>query len=212
MSKELTAIHKRTLIRKYIIALLKKHVDIGGRVYGNRPDPVFLDELPVCLVHFDNEPAEVLVGDRYSPTTYQRNAILNVDFMVDQTAEPKIHPDQEDEAETLLDFFSYQTEVALFEDETLARELPGYDPDDVKTHTGLTLGMRLISTNPYNVDTESERRIVGQRLQVEIPYETNAYANKRLKTFKSFKADIVRIGSTETTIDRALIIGEGSLS
>ena len=203
----MTSINPRTEIRRYIVAMLKDSLDIGGRVYANRPSPIFLQELPVCLVSFQTEPAKVIVGDRYSPKEYQRDLRVNIDIMVDQPVDPDTSLNESQKAEDYLDFLTWQAEQAMFGDWLLAERLPDYDPNNP---CGLTLGMSLISTDPYNVDTDSDRRIIAQRSQFEVPYETSAYKDLRFSTFEEYNIKINRVGYDENTVDPTLIEAEGS--
>lgn len=202
--------HLRTNIRHYAVNLLKEKVDVGERVFASRPSIINPDEVPIILVYFAAEQAEIIVGDTYSPKEYQRNMRLNVDIMTTETVNPDVPLNENQETEDLLDTLAWQVERAFSDDWTFARLLQGYDPN-ARDNESLSLGMRLVSTDPYNVDVEGLDRIVGQRLQWEIPYNTPAYLDKKYSNFEHYRADVVRPGSDETTIDPVLISAEGEL-
>ena len=91
----------------------------------------------------------------------------------------------------------------------LARRLKDFDPNT--NYEGLTHGNRLVSVTPYEVDTDSERRMLAQDLRWVVPYQTNAFVDKKYDSFEAYKADIIRVGSTAETVDRVLLSAEGEL-
>jgi len=203
-------VHPRSALRRYLVDLLKDTVDVGGRVFPNRPSPVFISEVPCVLVHFSTEPTDVIVGDMYSPKEYQANARVNIDFLTDEVINPDAEPNENERTEDRLDFLSHQARQAIFDDWTLAKRLPGFDGNNPKTWTGLSLGMRLVSADPYNMDVDSERRVAAQRDQFEIPYQFSAYKDYRFKDFKEYKAEILRL-DYKTATDPVLLAAEGDL-
>jgi len=200
--------HPRTAIRLYAVDLVKANVDVGNRVFANRPSPIFLHELPAALVYFSDEQNDVIGGDTYRPRVYQRNLRLNVDLLVEEQLRPDIDPQQNQVAEDLVDELADQCERAFGDDWIFAQLLPGYDANTNWTN-GLLLGSRLVATTPYNIDSEGDIRIIAQRLQWELPYDTGKQEDKKYRNFLSYKADIIRIDSDEDTVDRVLISAEG---
>lgn len=200
----------RATIRKYAVQLLKDNVDVGGRVYANRPSALFLEELPCLCVFFETEATEIIAGDRYHVKEYQRDAQLVVCAVVEGDRSPGDVSENGQHGEDFLDYIGFQIEQAFFSDWRFARQLPDFD-SNTNFH-GLLLGSKLVSVTPYEVDTESERRMLAQDLHWLLPYRTRGYVDKKYKSFDEYKAEIVRVGSTATTTDRVLISAEGDLN
>jgi len=200
----------RTKLRHYAVDLLKANIDIKNRIYANRPSPLFLEELPCICVFFETEVTEIIAGDRYHVKEYQRNAQLVVCVVVEANRDPGDESDGGQRGDDFLDYIGHQVEQAFFSDWRFARSLPDFDPNT--NFQGLTLGSRLMSTTPYEVDTEGERRMLAQDLHWLLPYRTRGYIDKKYKSFTEYKAEIVRVGSTEATVDRVLISAEGNLN
>lgn len=205
--------HHRTAIRRYAVELLKNKVDVGRRVFPERPSPIFIQEVPCVLVYFVSEPVDIIVGDTYSPKEYQRNLRVSVDVWTNATIDPEDieeNPGVNDsqDAEDRVDYLAWQVERAFSDDWLFAQMLPGYDANNPQ---GLTMGMRLVSTDPYNVDVESETLAIAQSLQWEIPYETSAYVDKKYADFAEYQTDIMRVNWDENTVDPVLLSAEGKL-
>lgn len=200
--------HLRTPIRRYLVDLLKSEVDVGGKVFPNRPSPIFLNETPCVLVYFATESAEIIVGDKYNPKEYERTPQVNIDVLSDEVINPAANPNESQETEDRLDFYSWQIEQAIWGDQLLAKNLDGYDPDNP---CGLTLGISLLSNEPYNIDTGSDRRIVAQRNAFSVPYNSIAYREYRYKTFEEYNMKINKVGWDLTTVDPTLNEAEGKL-
>jgi len=201
--------HRRTAIRKYVKKLLKNKVDVGDRIYCNRPSPIFLHELPCVLIFFTAEPVDIIVGDTTNPKEYQRNLRLNIDVITDEPIDPDLELNESDAAEDVLDAMAWQVEMAMADDWTLSKLLPGYDPNAQEVN-GLSMGTRLVSTDPYNIDTDSERRLAGQRLQFEVPYETPAYTDKKYTDFLEYLAEFYEVKDGEV-VDNVLTAAEGKV-
>lgn len=201
--------HRRTAVRHYALSLLKDKIDVGGRVYANRPSPVFLHELPCLLVFFTAEPVDIIVGDTYSPKEYQRNLRLNVDILTEDPDDLEEPLNASQQGEDLLDALAWQVENAFADDWTFAKLLPGYQTTD--TDGGLLMGLRLVSTDPYNLDTNGERRIMAQRLQFETPYETPAYLDKKYSSFSEYQAQFFEVKDGIKT-DTILLEAEGEIN
>lgn len=101
---------KRAQIRRYITAALKESVDVGGKVYSCRPDPVFLEELPCVLVYYSDEGAETFIGDRYNQKTIERKLRVNVDIWSDQQLNPDVDFRANEDGEDFLDYLGWQVE------------------------------------------------------------------------------------------------------
>lgn len=202
--------HARSAIKHYAVNMLKTQIDVGERVFANRPDPIFLEELPCICVYFDEETTDILSGDRYHVREYQRETMLVVCIVVEDLVAPQTSINISQRGEDFIDYLGYQVEQAFFDDIHFARNLTGFDPNT--NVQGLTLGQRLLSVAPYEVAIENEKRMIAQELKWVLPYQTPGYVNKKYPTFAEYYADIVRVGSTEETIDRVLIAAEGPLT
>lgn len=141
--------HLRKLIRNRVRELLKSGVMINERVYCSRPLPIFLDELPICLVYFTNEDAE---HKNTAPRSYTRKLTLVVEVL---------HNIGETERETGMDDFldsrAFEIEFALCEDRFLG--LPGIVQDTV-----------MLRTEPINLGFEGNMTCASIRTFWEITY------------------------------------------
>ena len=201
--------HNRGGIRKYLLDLLKAGVDVGGRVYSGRPAPRFLQNLPCILISYGPEEIKVISGSDVSPKQYERRFRLNVDIIAQSTVDEEGgDPEANDTAEDELDELAGAAEIALSDDWTLGKRLPNWNPEE---GNGLSLGLRIMSTDPYNIGTDEEPRIIAHRLTIEVPYETDAYLDKKFRNFGEYYMAINRVGYDGTTIDPTLISAEGNL-
>jgi len=202
--------YNRKLIRHYAQALLKDAVDVDGRVFVNRPSEIFLEETPCVLIYPSSEQNVVISGDEYNPKVYQRNLMLNTDVVVTEQIRPGSDWQDNTAADDLLDDLCEQIEKAFFDDWYFFRLLKGYDPSQ-SDPKALLLGMSLDSTTAYTIDTEGERRIVGQRLTWNMPYENDAFKDKKYSSFTEFYTDFMRVGYDASTVDPVLRESKGTL-
>tara|TARA_Y100000310_G_scaffold344838_1_gene459892 strand:- start:12948 stop:13598 length:651 start_codon:yes stop_codon:yes gene_type:complete len=209
---------QRTLIRRYIGELLRSGidesypaVDVGGRVYVNRPSPRLLDTIPCVLVHPGNEGLAPNIGDTYTVDEYKRTFTMYVDIMVEEQLRPDEDPDFNQEAEDVLDLLGKQAERLLIRDNTLSRKMPGFDPNTTEEDDEISLcgGLTITDVSPYNIDTEGDREILTQRIVLSIPYYTEENSNRKLPDFLYYKVDTIRVNSDETTVNRVLLSAEG---
>jgi len=201
--------HNRGGIRKYLVDLLKAGVDVGGRVYSGRPSPRFLHQLPCIMISYGPEEIQVISGSEVSPKQYERRFRLNVDIIAQSTVEDEgSDPEANDSAEDTLDELAGATEIALSDDWTLGKRLPNWNPEK---GNGLSLGLRIMSTDPYNINNGEEPRMIAHRLTIEVPYETDAYLDKKYRNFAEYRVDINRPGYTGSTVDPTLLSAEGNL-
>lgn len=202
---------ERSKIRHYLINLLKDEVDVGGRVFANRTESPFVqEELPAICVTFTNEPAKVIVGSSYLPKEYEKALGVTISGVVEEGNVPGVELDTGDAGEDYLDWLMGQAEEAINADKRLSKRLEGYNP--ATNREGLTFGAVLVNTVTYDVDTKSEKRLIAQDKTFIFPYNTKAYSNIRLNDFLTYYAAIVRVGSTEETVDRVLIAAEGDIN
>jgi hypothetical protein len=196
----------RTTIRYYCKQLLLDADIVGQHVFLNRPTVVNEEEIPAILVYFEDEPVTLLAGSEDNPDQYRRDLTINVDVIVQDALTAEGHSAGEDAIDALGD----QIEQAMFDDYRFAKLIPGYNANTNYT-CGLLLGLRLLSVRPFDVDTEGDRRIIGQRLQFQLPYQKPAVKDKKYDAFLQFYDAVTRVDSDEDTTDRVLIDGIGEL-
>ena len=200
----------RAAIRHYLINMLKDNVDVGKRVFQNREtSPLFLEELPVVCVKFGHEVNDVIVGSEFRPKEYQRELTVTISAVVDDTINPDVDINENQQGEDKLDWLMEQVEHAIEFDWRLARRLPGFSVAN-KT-PGLTFGSRQTGTVTYSVETDDERRLIAQDTTYVFPYNTHTYRDLKLPDFNAYYAAIIRVGSDENTTDRVLLDAEGEL-
>lgn len=71
--------HLRIIIRKRVKELIKFHCDVNGKVFLSRPNNIFLNEVPCCLIYFVDDSAEK--PNTNVPRKYDRNLELNIHFL-----------------------------------------------------------------------------------------------------------------------------------
>lgn len=201
---------QRADIRHYITNLLKNNIPIENRVYANRINsPIFLEQLPCICVYFEDEQVEMISGSQFRVKEYQKLLTIAITIVVEDIVVNEDNIDESSKGEDYLDYLSEQVERVLFFDWRLARNLDDFDEEQ---HTnGLTFGSRLLNTTLYDVETESDRRIIAQTIRFLYPYNVAGYLDLRYKDFESFYAAIIRVGSDENTTDRELLEMENNL-
>lgn len=185
--------HHRTLLREYVVAMLKASVDVGEKVFPNRPDRVFIAEAPCLMVYFGAESVEIESGDRYCAHEYERTMQLKIDIL---SIEDEDH----------LDSLGEQIEQAFANDWFFGKGLEGFDESNP---TGLSRGSTLASIKPYDVDSDSELKIYGQTIIYNVPYITDVYSDEKTTPFGEYDFEIRRTDGVET--DPVLSAGEGEL-
>lgn len=201
----------RSQIRHYIINLLREEVDVGGRVFACRPtSPIFLEELPSICVYFGIEENETWIGETFYPKEYRRHLPVAITIAAEDILEEQDTLNVSNRGDDYIDWLGLNVERVLAYDYQLARRLPDFDAD--KKFQGLTNGSKLDSTVPYEVETDTDRRIIGQTLRYIYPYITPVYLDLRLPDFKSFYAAITKVGVTDETVDPILIEMEGEFN
>ena len=201
--------HNRTGIRKYVKNLLRlKVTEVSNRVWFDRPSSRYLDMLPCVLVSTGPEQVEIISGSENTPKVYLRRLRLQVDILTRNllSESDEFDPDSNETAEDTADMIAGQTEKCLADDCTLGRLLPTWNPE---TGEGLARGLSIISTDPYNIDSDTEVRVLVQRITIEIPYETNAFIDKKFTSFREYFMSINKVGYDSTTIDPILLSAEG---
>lgn len=71
--------HKRAIIRDYVVAALIGHTSAASRVYGRRIDSVASDQIPYIIVKVRRDRVEKLQAEE--PPTYQRTIPLQINIV-----------------------------------------------------------------------------------------------------------------------------------
>lgn len=201
----------RGKIRRYIVDMLRETVDVGGRVFANRPtSAVFQHELPVVLVYFEDEDNQVWVGDSLHQKVLRKNLEVNVTTVVENIYDPTANLDDLRMGEDYLDFLVEQVEDSLHFDHTLARRLPEFDPNH--NFLGLVQGSMQSGSTTYEVETDGERSMIANTLKVTYAYERDTFKDKRFASFDEYLAEIVKVGATSETVDPVLIAAQGRIN
>lgn len=208
----------RKEIRNYVVQLLqqkepngKTHIiDVGGRVYAERENPVFKQEVPCVMVYFETEACDIFAGDKYNPREYMRKLTLYVDIFVDAGIDPETPAADNCEAEDKLDDLAWDIEQLIYEDHTLGQLLKDYDP---RNGNGLLEGSHLVNVSPYLVNVAGERKLAAQRMEWALFYRTDAFVQKKQTIFKTFNTKFLRVGTDTNDIkpDDILIEGGGNV-
>jgi hypothetical protein len=200
----------RAKIRHYLAALLRDNVDVGRRVFVNRAkSSLFLNELPAVNITFSDEENKVILGDEFFPKSYRRNAAVIVTIVVEDIIAEGEELNESEKGEDFIDFLSMQVEHAIQSDWRFAKRLPGFDAD--RPSGGLTWGHQITGSSLYEVEIENERKIIAMDIRIVFPYETESIPEMRLPDFKTYKADIIRVGTTPETVDPVLMPIEGAI-
>lgn len=187
----------RTLIRRYVRKLLLGRVDVGDKIFINRPSPRFREHLPCICIHYGSEPARITQGDEYNPNEYEKKLVLNIDILAEEQLRPELDIEHNSDGEDILDSLGYEVELALSWDYTLGKLLEEYNPDD---GCGLSRGVRLLSTTPYNIESGQEIEALAQRLSFEVPYLQENIIDTKLDDFLQYKMSIIEPNDGETLI------------
>ena len=196
-------IHPRTAIRVYAWDMLKAAIDVGGKVYLNRPNPVLTYDCPFATIYFSTETTEVKEGDRYVPQLYERKLGLVIDVCDEQP----VDPDKLQRVEDRLDLLARQVEREFSKDIFFQRRLDGYSNEI--TDPGLIAGLRLVSTIPDSLQLNNDRVLATQSLTFEITYTDEAFVEKKGGIFESYLMQINRVGWDGSTVDPTLIEAQG---
>ena len=199
----------RATIRHYIADMLRDEIDVGGRVFMNRPSAIKSEEMPLVIVMMDESKNDVWSGDPEHVKSYKVQLQVNITVAVEQIADSETTPDMNDAGPDFLDWLSYQVERAFKRDPMLALRLDGYDPNS--NYLGIIHGHRIEGTSTYEVETESEKTILAHQIRIVITYDEDGYVDTRFDNFEQYYAAIIRPGSTEETVDRELIEMQGDV-
>lgn len=198
-------IHPRTAIRAYAWDMLKDKMDVGGRVFLNRPNPYTIKELPAVCVYFETELSVLSEGDKYIPQAYERQLNLTVDVM----KEAPTDPDGDIRVEGELDKLSRQAERAFGNDVFFMERLPGFD-GTWTSNDGLIAGCSQISSEMGLMEI-GDRLLSGQTTTFQIIYFDTCFEETRSKYFEYYSILINRVGWDSETVDPTLIGAEGTI-
>lgn len=172
--------HLRIQIRRRVSDRLKATVDVGGRVFTERPTPIFKGEMPVVLVYYVSE---TIVNVNLAQDTYDRRLTMNVDLL------HKVREGIDD----FLDKLAWQVEQAMLQDETLG----GLDGVD---------NTKLMSSVPLDPDADGEQIAGLTRLTFEIDYHTLVFVPNATAEFLEFgeKIDVPIGDGAEAEFDQTI--------
>ena len=205
----MTVLTDSAVIRHYVADMLKDEVDVGGRVFMNRPSAVAIEELPLVIVMMDDEEDEVWAGHPEHVQEYKINQKVSITIAVEQIQDGGTNPDLNENGSDFLDWLSYQTKRAFKKDYVLAQRLTGYDPNT--NYKGLVHGHRFTGASTYEVEVENERKILARQIRLELPYEEHGWVDTVFDSFEQYYAAIIRPGSSEGDTDRELIEMQGDV-
>lgn len=204
-------ISSRAKIRHYLADMLKEKVDVGGRVFINRAkSATFIEELPAINITFSDEENKVIVGSEFFPQYYQRNASIIITIAAEEIIAVDDELNTSRKGEDFADYLADQIESALGDDWNLSKRHHDFEENNPEK-TGLTFGHQITGSSLYEVEVDSERKIIAMDIRVTFPYEKKARPIKRYGYFESYLADIVRVGATDETVDPVLVSAEGDL-
>lgn len=172
--------HLRIQIRNRVSDRLKAGVDVGERIYTERPNPVFPGELPLGLVYYTNDS---VVAINAAQDTYDRRLSVNVDLL------HKVREGIDD----FLDRLAWQVEQTMLESSTLG-DLDGVD------------NVKLASSVPLNPDSDGEQYAGLTRVTFDIDYHAEVFVPYSSDEFLTFgKSITAQIGDgAESEIDQTI--------
>lgn len=201
-------VHPRTAVRKYCKELLKAKITSVKNVFLNRPAPELMSELPCIQVSFSTEAATVIAGTPYHANEYSRDMRINIDIITEEKVIPGLDGlNKSEKTEDFLDSVAFEIERAMSADSYFAQLRPGYDANT--NYAGLLTGSALVSTDPYDIDTDTEVRICVQRLQYSVTYQTPNYVDLKGNVFQEYYAEFNRTDGE--IVDVTLTAAEGTL-
>lgn len=168
--------HYRRKIREEIVSRLLNGVpdgdggmfklDVGPRVFPQRPEALWETEYPCVLVYFEEDR---IVSTSSAKDILNRDLVVNIDL---------IHLSRAG-LDDLLDDLSWQTECILFSDLSLGLSQVNY--------------LELETTNLFNDNTEGEQARGVSRLRFVIHYWDYALTMGRssVSEFKSYGKEII---------------------
>ncbi len=171
--------HKRIDIRRFLKKALVNNVDVGGRVFMSRPNPLFVAELPAQMVYFVAEPAD---HKNSGPRIYDRELMVHIDTVVGGELE---------NVDDVLDRLAFETEVILLGNRTM---------DD------LVHEVSIVDTRPVSLEFEGDNTYAAIRQIMMIEYETlNPINTNDITEWLKYNATW-RLNNTADDVDDEVVI------
>ena len=158
--------HQRKLIRSRIKQLLHEGTDLAEKFFCSRPNPAFLNELPIGLIYFTDEEASF---QKTSPRIYTRHLTLTVEVL------HNIETERENALDDYFDSRAFEIEHAILDDRFLG--LPGIIQDS-----------ELKNTEVLNLTFEGDRTIASMRIFWDITYVSDFNYQGNLDEFLKFNS------------------------
>lgn len=168
--------------------------DVNGKVFLNRPNPLFLKEAPCILVYFDTESVAIESGDKYCAHEYERTSVLNIDVL-------------SLEGEDHIDYLGSKVEFSFKNDWFLGKRLEEYTESN---RIGLSRGATLQQVQAYEINSESENVVYGHRQTYSVPWIDDLYSNVKWPEWEQYYFEVIK--TEENAIDPVLTAGEGDLN
>jgi hypothetical protein len=171
-----------TLIRHYIVDMLSENVDVGNRVFEARPNsPLFLDELPCINVHFTSEVISPSSGSKYYAKEHERVVDTIVTVCVENQLKKNENFLKTQRGQDYLDVLAQQVEDSFIGDRFFSKRLTDFDPND--NYDGLACGNKLNDIVVYDIESETNKTIIGKVLRFQVRYVGRSWDHKRYPWF-----------------------------
>ena len=168
--------HKRIDIRRFVIEKLKQYVDVGGKIFMSRPNPLFITEVPCQLVYFVSEGAD---HKNSGPRLYNRELRIAVE---------SVYEEGQEQVDEKLDRLALETEIILLSDRTM---------------NGLVHEVSIVETVPTRIAYEGENNFAGLRQVFLVEYETeNPINTNDIKEFLRAYVDYYNENNQKLAEDR----------
>ena len=195
----------QTEVRKYIQALLKDSLDVGGKVFTIRPSELLQDELPCVTVTYGACMLEAFEGSQHSTKEYECKQTVFIDILAQESHTPSIAIDQAAAAEDLLDSLARQVLLEVGDDSFFNKQYVDYDQDADNSTTGLVAGHLFRSIEPYNFKGKDNKVFIGNRMELQVEYREVVAKVKRAVPFDSANMKINKSGYDDDTVDPTLL-------
>ena len=171
---------------------------------------MFLEELPAVNITFGEEENKVIDGSEFFPKWYECTSSIIATVVCDDIINASDGINESEKGADYIDYLAEQVEQTIGDDWYLSRRHPDYD-EDRPEQTALTDGHRITGSSLYEVEVDSERRLLAIDIRIQFRYEKKARPTRRLRDFQTYLADIVRVGATDETVDPVLMSADGDV-
>jgi hypothetical protein len=144
----------------------------------------------------------VITGGPYRAKELRVDLAVTVSVVVEDIADGNQQLDVSTAGLNYLDYLCDQVENSFFKDYKMQNLLP-------EKETALAMGFVYNDATTYNSNADGDRRVIVTDMNWTIPYQRHCYTDKRLNDFKTYQADIIRVNSDASTVDRVLISASG---